>query len=352
MPVIFGSMGNEGIYACEFNPDKGEWNSPATLAFAWKSPGVLIHHPRLDVIYSSGAAPGSKQPQVAALSTRDDGSDASASLINSHPSDGVVTHMAVHESGDFLVTVQYGAGSVAVYPLDDQGRIGERQQLILHEEGFGGNDRQEKAHPHYVTFDPSGKFILIPDLGANAVFVYKLMQEGGQLVLHEKVEAWAGAGPRHMKFSPDGRFAWVLNELNSTVDTYSWKTGMGELKFITSIDTLPAKVLEKEAVNSASEIRVHPSGRFLFTGNRGNDSITVFKIDPENGSLERVEVEPVRGSWPRNFAIDPSGHWLICANQHSSNIGIFEIDQDSGELTYKPWSSIQVPEPTWVLFPK
>jgi 6-phosphogluconolactonase len=151
-----------------------------------------------------------------------------------------------------------------------------------------------------------------------------------------------------MKFHPDGKFAYVLNELALTITVFQYDAEDGELKEVQSIETL--KSHEKEVdLNTASEIRIHPNGKFVYAANRGHDSISVFEVNPENGKLSFVENEAVRGSWPRNFNIDPTGHWMLVGGQHSNTISLFRIDQASGGLVFAR-QIVNCPQPICFVF--
>jgi 6-phosphogluconolactonase len=201
-----------------------------------------------------------------------------------------------------------------------------------------------------VTFSPCGHFVFVPDLGADATYVYKVDLNGKMLVPHGEAKTHPGSGPRHMKFSVDGRFAYILNELSLTVDTFTWDHSNGSMDLIDTEKTLPDAVKAREVRNTASEIRVHPNGKWVYTANRGNDSISVYNVDPDSGRLTRADYTPARVAWPRNFNIDPSGKWIIVGGQNSSNTGVFSIDQHSGLLTYQQMSAVQVPAPICVMF--
>ena len=154
-----------------------------------------------------------------------------------------------------------------------------------------------------------------------------------------------------MKFHPDGKHAFVLNELKLAVTTFEYSASTGALKPLGTVPALTEKQKARESFNSAAEIRVHPGGKYVYSSNRGHNSISTYKVDTTNGSLTRVEVEPVRGGWPRNFNIDPSGKWLLAAGRDSNTLSVFEINQDSGELTYKRNVAF-VPSPICVAFGK
>ncbi|MCP4776358.1 MAG: lactonase family protein, partial [Planctomycetaceae bacterium] len=195
---------------------------------------------------------------------------------------------------------------------------------------------------------PDNQFLLVPDLGTDQVFQYQLNTETGDISLKSKIPVPPGSGPRHMKFHPSGEYAFVLNELTLTISVFRYDQTNGTFQEIQNIETLPLELKDRH-LNSAAEIRVHPSGKFVYSSNRGHDSISVFKFSSDNNKLELVERESVRGAWPRNFNIDPSGKWLLAAGRHSNTLAVFEIDQDSGELTYAR-QIVNVPAPICVLF--
>ena len=152
-----------------------------------------------------------------------------------------------------------------------------------------------------------------------------------------------------MKFSTDGKFVYLLNELSLSVTTFSYDGKAGVLKKLTTVPALSEEVKAKEMFNSSSEIRVHPSGKFVYSANRGNDTITAYRADSSTGRLEVIEVEPIRGAWPRNINMDPTGHWLLAAGADSNTIAVHAIDQTTGELTYQRKSIINVPGPICIL---
>jgi 6-phosphogluconolactonase len=154
-----------------------------------------------------------------------------------------------------------------------------------------------------------------------------------------------------MKFHPNGKFIFVLNELALSVTSFAYDAAAGEMKPVQTIETVPEAEKSKEVFVSASEIRVHPNGKFVYSANRGHDTITAFSVDARNGKLALIEREPVRGSWPRNFNIDPTGRWLLAAGRDSNNIAVFAIDEKSGELTYTR-QMVLAPTPICVLFGK
>ena len=152
-----------------------------------------------------------------------------------------------------------------------------------------------------------------------------------------------------MKFHPNGKKAYVLNELALSVTVFDYDASQGSMTPIQTIETLPESVKAKEVFNSSSEIRIHPSGKFVYAANRGNDSITAYSVDDTTGELTLIEVEPIHGAWPRNFNIDPSGRWVLAAGQNTNSVTIFKIDQETGELQFTR-DAVFVPQSICVLF--
>lgn len=171
-----------------------------------------------------------------------------------------------------------------------------------------------------------------PDLGTDKIYSYRLDAANGKLTANQpgSISVPPGSGPRHFAFSPNGKFAYVVNELANTVIAFQYDANVGGLKEIQNIRTVPA---DFQGANTAAEIQVHPSGKYLYASNRGHDSIAVFAVDPESGLLTAKAYEPALGKTPRNFRIDPTGRWLIAAHQTSGTIVLFRIDPSTGDLS-------------------
>jgi len=268
--------------------------------------------------------------------------------INSRPIEaGNGTHLCIDRSGTMLITAQYGAGTVAVFPLDDEGRIGARSQLIEHQGGSRAYEqRQDSPHPHWVGVDPQNQFAFVPDLGLDQVVVYRIVD--GRLQPHDQLQLPPASGPRHMKFTHDGKHAYVLNELSLTGGHCTYDGNAGKLELVEVVPTLTEKEKAGEVFNSASEIRIHPTQQFVYTANRGHDTITVFSRDVVSGKLVRNELEPIRGSWPRHFNLTSDGNGLIAAGKDSNTLTVFSVDKETGKLQYIR-QSVNVPQPICVL---
>lgn len=324
---------SKGIYHAKFDTEKGKLTSP-TLAAEINSPGFLAKHPTADLLYAVGSVDG--KASVAAFRIESNNKSATLTLINSAEiGDGGAAHVSVDHTGKFLLTAQYGGGSTGFFGLADDGSITKRLQLEKHEGGSGVVDRrQDSSHAHWTGFSPDNRFAFVPDLGLDKVVIYKFDADAGTITPHGFGVCPPGGGPRHMKFHPDGKHIYVLNELALTITLFAYDAEAGTMTPLDTVQTLTDKVKAKETFNSASEIRVHPSAKFVYSANRGHDTISVFTVDPETKKLTFVESEPIRGGWPRNFNLDPSGKYVIVAGQDSNTATVFQIDQNTGELTF------------------
>ena len=339
-----GSRNAEGIYHATFNPENGKF-TPSKLAAKIGSPGFLTTHPNGKILYSLGRW--------------DEGSGALGYKIGKKGelteftrmvcSDGGGCHISVHPSGKFLLTAQYGGGSVAMFPLDDNGKIGD-PTVVEHNGGSKVVDRrQDSPHPHWTGFSPDGKYALIPDLGLDQIVIYEINPNMSSISKHGVAQSVPGGGPRHMRFSVDGKFIYLLNELSLSVTTFAWDAQKGTAKQLTTTPALSKKVKDGESFNSAAEILVHPNGQFVYSSNRGHDTVSVYQANPKSGKLNVVQVQPVRGAFPRNINLTPNADWLLAAGADSNTITAHRIDQENGKLTYQRGSVINVPAPICIL---
>jgi 6-phosphogluconolactonase len=222
---------------------------------------------------------------------------------------------------------------VAVFPINPDGSLAPFTDMVpaLGEVGPHRNQSAAGAHPHYVSFDPGGRFLLAPDRGVDRIHIYRLDVATGKLAANDPAFAKTrtGAGPRHLAFHPAKPWAYVCDELDSTVTGFAWDSERGELKAFQVIPTLPETFMGN---NQPAEIQFAPSGNFVYVSNRGHDSIAIFGVDPANGRLAPVGWEPTRGRTPRYFTLDPTGSLLYAANLESDNIIAFRVDQKSGKL--------------------
>lgn len=328
MTVWLGTGGPNalGIYRTTLDPASGKL-TPPVLAAEIAAPGFLTLSPEGRFLYSLAGTDGGS---VAAFRI---GENQSLELINTVVTgDGGASHLALDRTGKILFSAQYGGGSVSSYAVNDDGSIGKRTALIEHEGSGPNEDRQKGPHPHWVGTDPDNRFLFVPDLGADKIVIYRIDHEKKSIAPHGHGTAVPGGGPRHMKFSSDAKFAYVLNELLLSVTVFAYDAEGGTLNPIQTIETLAES--EQEVPNKASEIRIHPNGKFVYAANRGHDSIAVFSRDAQTGKLTFVELESIRGCWPRNFNIDPSGKWLIAGGRYSNTLSVFLVDDQTGNLIF------------------
>jgi 6-phosphogluconolactonase len=239
---------------------------------------------------------------------------------------------AVDPSGKFLVMANYASGNVAVLPIAPDGSLKDQHQLVqLPGEPGPHKIEQTSSHPHDIVFDPSGRFVLVPDKGLDRVFVFRFDAATGRLAPTDQgsVKSRPGAGSRHLAFHPKLPIVWVLNELDSTIATYRFDTERGSLTALQVMSTVPP---DFTGYSTTAEIAVSPDGRFVYGSNRGHDSVTIFAASPE-GLLSVVGWQPTQGSGPRFIGLDPAGHFLNAANEQGDTVVTFRVDGSSGKLT-------------------
>lgn len=257
-------------------------------------------------------------------------------------------HLSLTPDGRHLLVANYGSGSVASLPVDDQGRLGEPVSRIQHTGSSVDPKRQKGPHAHFISADPAGRFALAADLGLDKVLVYKIDAAGGQLAPADAAFAGVkpGSGPRHLAFSGNGRFVYVGGEMGNTVTAFRYDAETGRLVEIESQSTLPAGFSETSYI---AAVKMHPNGRFLYISNRGHDSLAIFRVDDTTGKLTLVGHESTQGKFPRDFGISPDGSILLAANQNSDNLVVFRIDPETGKLT-PTGSTLTVESPACVVF--
>jgi 6-phosphogluconolactonase len=248
-------------------------------------------------------------------------------------------HLAVDPTGDHVVVANYMGTNFAVLPINADGSLQPVSGTFANS-GTGPNPaRQEQPHPHATTFDPGGNFLATADLGIDKVQVFRLNHESGTLELVSEAATAPGAGPRHLAFNPDATIVYVLNELAATIIAFAYDAATGTIGAeLQTISTVPEPFVGSK---STAEIFVHPSGKFLYSSNRGDpdsttpegDAIVAWAIDPFSGELTLIGYTIDEIEVPRNFALDPTGTWLYAANQESDTIVQYAIDQEHGELT-------------------
>ncbi|HVR19095.1 MAG TPA: lactonase family protein, partial [Polyangiaceae bacterium] len=224
-------------------------------------------------------------------------------------------HVAVDPTGKFVVAASYNGGAVAVFPIGATGALGASVDV----EHFTGNPIQS----HCSAFDRAGTHVFVPNKGLDGIAQFSFDPQSGALTAQSpaSVASANGAGPRHIAVHPSGSYAYVINELDSTLTAYRIQTN-GTLAPIETETTLPAGF---SGQNTGAHVEVSPDGTLVFGSNRGHDSIVVFSVDAGTGALTLIEHEPARGTTPRDFDVDPAGQYLVVANQGSDNVAVFRI---------------------------
>lgn len=347
--VYFGTGGNNagqpaGVYAATFDSAAGKL-SPAKLVMKLKGAGWVTKHPNLGVLYSTARIKG--EHSVIAI----DIAGGKAQKLNSQATGGGGScFITTDQTGKLLISTQYGGGGVSVFPIAEDGTLRPRSQYIEHGEPSRVHKNQKSAHPHYAGISPDNRFAFVCDLGMDKIVVYAIDHDAARLKEVSQASAVAGGGPRHMKFHPGGKFALVLNELTLSVSVFGYDADSGALTLVGTTEALTGEEKALNTFNSASEIRIHPGGKFVYTGNRGHDSISIFHFDDSSKQLQRQDVVNMRGAWPRNFNLSPGGEHLLAAGSDTNSVAVFEVDQQSGALAYRQHSSVFVPSPICVMF--
>ncbi|MGA9994421.1 MAG: lactonase family protein [Pyrinomonadaceae bacterium] len=325
---------SEGIYIYRMNTTTGELKHSGT-AKGVVNPSFLAIDSRRRYLYAVNEVDefgGKKSGAISSFAI--DRSSGDLRFMNQQPSLGAAPcHVSVSANDRFVLVANYNGGNVSVFPVQPGGELDPASDLEQHKGAAGINpERQEGPHAHCIILDRSNRYAFAADLGLDKIMIYKFDSRTGKLTPHESFSTSLkpGAGPRHFTFHPDGRYAYVINELDSTVTAFTYDKTRGMLKEMQTINTLPSGF---SGHNDCADIHVSPSGKFLYGSNRGHDSIVVFAIDEQTGKLTYVEHVSTQGKTPRNFTLDPTGAFLLAANQESDTVVTFRINQQTGKLT-------------------
>lgn len=315
----------EGLSVYRIDAASGHWTRVQLLP-GEVNPGYLAIDPRRPVLYSVHSVAN----QVSAFSIND--TTGALTLVNRQPSGGEdPSHLAIDPAGRFLVVANYVAGSVEVLPVGENGSLGVPTDLVAMQ-GERGPHRTEQPgpHPHQCAFDPAGRFVVVPDKGLDRLFAFRIDGATGKLVPADPPSAKtrSGAGPRHLVFHPRLPYAWVINELDSTVTSYRLRD-TGALEPLQIVPSLPSTYTGD---NTGAAIVVSPSGRFVYASNRGHNSVAIFRVDESTGMLSSAGWELTTGSTPRFIGLNPAGTRLVAANQRSDTIVEFAVDEATGAL--------------------
>jgi 6-phosphogluconolactonase len=337
---------SKGIYRCQFDLGSGKLSAPV-LAAELTNPSFLAIHPNREFLYAVNEvsdAGGKKTGMVSALAL--DARTGELKMLNQEPCGGAgPCHIVVDNKGKNALVANYGGGSVAVLPIGSDGKLDKPSCFVQHKGSSVNKSRQEAPHAHSINLDFPNRFAAVADLGLDKVLIYRFDADKGTLEPNDPpdVSVAPGAGPRHFAFHTSGLYAYVINEMDSTITAFTYDQKKGVLAPIQTISTLPEGY---KGNTSTAEVVIHPSGRFLYGSNRGHNSIACYAID-KSGKLTFVGHQKENIKTPRNFALDPTGRYAIVANQDGHSVVVFRVDQKTGELT-PTGNSIQVPSPVCV----
>ena len=319
---------SKGIYAFRFDSASGQ-ATPLGLAAETANPSFITIHPNRKYLYAVGEMDGGAVHAYAV-----DTATGKLKLLNTVGSQGAgPCHLNVDSTGRNLLVVNYNSGSTAVFPIAEDGSLKAASSTVQHKGSSANPQRQSGPHAHSVNLSPDNRFAIVADLGLDEVKVYKFDAAAGTITPNEPPAAKVkpGSGPRHFSFHPNGKRAYVINEMGLAITAFKWNAKNGVLTETQTISTLPPDFTGSKAGFSTAEVLVHPSGKFVYGSNRGHNTIAVFRV--QGDKLAYVENVDTQGKTPRNFRIDPSGQFLLAENQGSDSIVIFKIDQKTGKLT-------------------
>jgi 6-phosphogluconolactonase len=333
--VYFGTYTgpkSQGIYVSRFEAATGRL-TPPQLAAEMENPTFLAVAPGGRFLYAVSEVDhlgGKNTGAVKAYAV--DAATGKLTGLNQQISGGSgPCHLAVDATGQCLLVANYGGGSLAALPIHADGSLGEATTVLQHAGSSANRSRQAGPHAHFILPSPDNRFALNCDLGLDKVFVYRLNAAAATLTANDPpfASVAAGAGPRHLAFSHDGKFAYVINEMGGTITVFRYDAARGAMTEVQTLSSLPK---DFSAMNTSAEIVVHPSGKFLYASNRGHDSLALFDVDQASGRLTLAGHQSTLGRTPRHFTVDPSGGWLIAENQASDSVVVFAIEAGTGKL--------------------
>ena len=321
---------SKGIYVYRFDAATGKAEA-VSEADGVADPSYLALAPKGDFLYAANELTNGAEGEVSAFSF--DAASGQLHFLNKQPSGGgSPCYVSVDSSRKWLMVANYMGGNLSAFPIAADGSLGASAQLIQHQ-GVGVNPkRQEKPHVHTVFFTPDERYLLTPDLGLDRIYVYNFRSDDTHPLSPAQmpyIQTKPGSGPRHIAFSPDHRFMYVIEELAGDVLTYEYAGG----KFI-PVQTLISNTVDTGADKGSADIHLSPDGKFLYASNRGSaNTLTIYSVHTGSGKLKKIAVVDAGVVTPRNFAIDPSGQFLLVAGQKSNNIAFFKRDIKTGLLT-------------------
>lgn len=350
--VYFGTytgQGSKGIYACRFRPSTGKLTA-VQLAAETANPSFLAVDPAQRFLFAANEIGDYRSAKSGSVSSfaidRHTGKLTPLNTVASRGADPC--HLTVDKGGSHVLVANYTGGSVAVLPVKADGMLGESSDFKQHLGSSVNPERQKEPHAHDVVLTPDNRFAVVADLGLDKLLVYRFDMEKGTLSPNDPPygRVKPGSGPRHFALHPNGRWAYVINEMGNTITAFDWDGDQGSFHELQTLSTLPKDFTGE---NTTAELAVHPKGRYLYGSNRGHDSIAVYAIDPAKGILTLIENAATLGKEPRNFALDPTGAYLFAANQNSNTVVAFRVNPRNGRLT-PTGEKVEVFSPVCVTF--
>lgn len=345
----FDAGDRQGIYQAELDLETGKLQLNG-LAGEAKNVLFLALHPSRQYLYATCEVDEYDSSKEGALASfKIDAVTGNLTKLNHRSSTGALPcHVSIDREGKHALVANYLGGNAAVLPIDVDGKLGPAISTIQHQGSSIHKVRQTGPHPHSINLDAANRFAFVADAGIDEICAYRFDTAAGTLAANDPpaFKTTPGAAPRHLAFHPNGNWAYVINELNSTVTAMRYDAARGVLETIHTVSTLPT---EHAVENLTAEIIVHPTGKFLYGSNRGHDSIAIFAIDQNTGRLTPLCQHPAGGRTPCGFAIDPTARFLLSAHQDSDSIVVHQIDPVTGKLT-RTSHQIKVPKPLCIKF--
>ena len=326
------SAGSEGIYLSRLDLETGGLSEPILAATA-SHPGFLTTDPDNRFLYCTGKPARKGKPFSAISAFALNPETAALTPLNSQSvEDSTFCHISTTLGGRVLLAADYGKGRAASFPLAANGHIGAASSVITYDVANAAvPNRQQHPHVHSINADVAGRFVFVCDFSADSVRSYALDPKTLELELVSSASTAAGSGPRHLTCHPNGRWVYVINELNGTITGYDVDPSTGALEEKQTVPTLPADFQEK---NTTAEIAFSPDLRFLYGSNRGHDSIACYRVDSESGMLKQEAIVSTQGEHPRNFSIDATGRFMLVSNRDTDNVVVFRLDSETGAPVY------------------
>jgi 6-phosphogluconolactonase len=336
---------SKGIYVYELDLSSGELTRERSVEGVL-NPSYLALHPQKEFLYAInevGDFAGQEGGGVSAFAL--DSESGELTRLNVQSSRGASPcYISIEQTGRFALVANYSGGNVAMLPIHANGRLGAATAVVQHLGSSVDPERQMAPFVHSILPDPTNRFAIAADLGADKLVIYEMDLQHGNLKTHAEVKVKAGSGPRHTIFHPGGQFLYLINELNSTLVVYRYTADAGSLEEVQTVSTLPPGF---KGENLCADLHIH--GRYLYASNRKHDSIAWFLVDESTGRLSYEGEVPSGGKEPRGFAIDPTGSFLLAAHEKSDNVVTFRLDPSTGK-PLEAGIEIQVSRPVCVKF--